>query len=528
MSLDGTLNSTIVSSLNTTPASALNRSVDSININSTSSPLDGRLDNSIDEIANYQSDYYFDDVNNKIDDHIDRPLVNKIDSQIDNQLNKSINSTIERKIDNKLINQIDNEIVSKIDNKIDSKIDSKVVSALPTKQTPKSLIKKSTNKSSNKLSTSASRRSVSFTPLDPQTTSPDIHIDREIDSEVDRQVEEQIDSRYTTPYSEVAISTPGSRDFPRGLALQDDSFELDETDLQDTDEEDLNESSIMPDDSFIQSLKKKSSTMEEDDSDYSIDESSRRSKRVTRGKRFEYWKNERPVYDQGEMVGLLLALPTPKKSNKTRANSKQQTSKTKLIKLADKQIDKQIDRRLDSQSDDRPVKIPRNIKILNKDESEELLIWNESEKDIQTLKCVSRFDKSPTLLPLQATQQRRKGHEEVAYAAQLFSQSDPENLRSSWLAGFLELPPGAIKDAENVQSYTQVFFVSSGQRESLELGIADPRETDWTDSLAQRVLLGPGDSFFIPPGNIYRLENHSEDRKCVINWVIIKPIAESE
>ena len=43
----------------------------------------------------------------------------------------------------------------------------------------------------------------------------------------------------------------------------------------------------------------------------------------------------------------------------------------------------------------------------------------------------------------------------------------------------------------------------------MELGVADPREEEWRDDLAQRVLLRQGDFFFVPPGYIYRLENHS-------------------
>ena len=42
--------------------------------------------------------------------------------------------------------------------------------------------------------------------------------------------------------------------------------------------------------------------------------------------------------------------------------------------------------------------------------------------------------------------------------------------------------------------------------------MADPREEEWRDDLAQRVLLRQGDFFFVPPGNIYRLENHSAVR----------------
>lgn len=57
-----------------------------------------------------------------------------------------------------------------------------------------------------------------------------------------------------TPVSDksMAISTPGSFDFPRGRMLKDESFvpaEEDDDDLQDTDEEDMNES-FVPETSF--------------------------------------------------------------------------------------------------------------------------------------------------------------------------------------------------------------------------------------------------------------------------------------
>jgi hypothetical protein len=39
----------------------------------------------------------------------------------------------------------------------------------------------------------------------------------------------------------------------------------------------------------------------------------RRSRRQTKGKRFQFWKNERPVYVKGKMMGLLVTNPTPAK-----------------------------------------------------------------------------------------------------------------------------------------------------------------------------------------------------------------------
>jgi hypothetical protein len=176
------------------------------------------------------------------------------------------------------------------------------------------------------------------------------------------------------------------------------------------------------------------------------------------------------------------------------------------------------------------------------------------------------------------------------------------------LPGFVVLPAGAIKDAEGVGDCSQVFFVSEcqdgaggcrvqskiSQRDThclrifsfflcvicttfslsislslslshtntsnpttsaVELGIADPREDEWRDDVAQRSLLRKGDSFFIPPGNIYRycncemvlinfnllqitdftlivlislvflrLENHSSSTSCTLFWAIVRPL----
>lgn len=90
--------------------------------------------------------------------------------------------------------------------------------------------------------------------------------------------------------------------------------------------------------------------------------------------------------------------------------------------------------------------------------------------------------------------------------------------------GYVDLPPEAIKDAEGVGKYTQLFFVSDCQDGALELGLAHPDLDAWEDSTAQRMLLKKGDQFYVPPGNIYRLENHSTAKSAMLFWTIIKPI----
>jgi centromere protein C len=92
----------------------------------------------------------------------------------------------------------------------------------------------------------------------------------------------------------------------------------------------------------------------------------------------------------------------------------------------------------------------------------------------------------------------------------------------------VELPPQAIKDPEGVGKLAQVFFVASCQDKALEFALADPSNAEWDDSTAQRVLLSAGDSFYVPPGNWYRLENHSKVKNCRIHWIVIKPIQEPD
>ncbi len=59
----------------------------------------------------------------------------------------------------------------------------------------------------------------------------------------------------------------------------------------------------------------------------------------------------------------------------------------------------------------------------------------------------------------------------------------------------------------------------------VEFGLADPADEDWNDRLAQRILLRQRDSFYVPPGNVYRLENHSSTKTSVIYWTIIKALS---
>ena len=110
-----------------------------------------------------------------------------------------------------------------------------------------------------------------------------------------------------------AISTPGSAEFPRGRVSLDETY-LEDNEVQNSDnessegEDTLDDSGFTTEDSLVASAKKRKALRphdsEEEESNSGSDEGySRRSKRQTKGKRFQFWKNERVVYDKVSIIG---------------------------------------------------------------------------------------------------------------------------------------------------------------------------------------------------------------------------------
>jgi hypothetical protein len=69
-----------------------------------------------------------------------------------------------------------------------------------------------------------------------------------------------------------------------------------------------------------------------------------------------------------------------------------------------------------------------------------------------------------SLLPaedLPITSKRSRGKDKVGSAAQSFNIPEIPGVMSGWISGFVELPVGAIKDAEGVNVCTQVFCVTA-------------------------------------------------------------------
>ena len=361
----------------------------------------------------------------------------------------------------------------------------------------------------------------------------------------------------------MAISTPGSHEFTRGRQVPDDSFVDGEDDEEEEEEEeddtDGDEDSQI-DRSFIEKLKKRKPQVEEDDEE---GEGSRRSKRATKGKSFQWWKGERVVYDQGQMIGVLTANPTPAKP-KTKKPPRPKTSagvkdhKSKGPRSHRDEGDEEAEFDFDGAnasaikiSKAKPPKIPKELasQLIPREVGDELQVWDDGTDAARTLKvvCYTESLHPPSALPI--TAERPPGKDGVGFAAQSFNIPEIAGVMSGWISGFVELPAGAIKDAEGVGECAQVFFMSDCQDgagtcvcpfvfslsvpylpptpllpKPVELGIADPSEPEWRDPVAQRQLLKKGDSFYVPPGNIYRLENHSSSKAATVHWCIIKPL----
>ncbi|CAM9401933.1 unnamed protein product [Ectocarpus fasciculatus] len=164
----------------------------------------------------------------------------------------------------------------------------------------------------------------------------------------------------------------------------------------------------------------------------------------------------------------------------------------------------------------------KKFKLMEKDQK--CLVWDEETAAFKSRQVVMS---SSNLVShnVTATHQRAPGKEKIGQAAQAFLVA-PEVGISEWLTGRLELPPGAIKDSEHVALSTQIYVVAEGQPNALEIAIAMPskktKRTTFDAKTAQRFLLSPGDHFYVPVNNVYRLENHSDRAKAVIYWTIIK------
>ena len=285
-------------------------------------------------------------------------------------------------------------------------------------------------------------------------------------------------------------------------------------------------------------------------SDYkeSPEEGKRRSRRM-QVKPLAYWKNERIVYgphdEEGELgeemgcmpvpTSVLTALPTPRKHRKQAvfaAGAKRGRPAQAGFVEDEKPFDSSRMRKKYTFIDGETAQIWDEALEDATDESKSMVHMSYTVASYLTFlfffsEVVSYVENlSDTNLPLPRAGRRKNEGKVVGKAAQSFNiASSDNNVFVGYLMGNLTLPPKGIKDPESTGACSQVFTVCSCQPKSVEVAFGDPHEEKGSMSLetAQRFLLSAGDQFRIPPGNAYRLANHSTTSECLLAWTIIRP-----
>ena len=225
------------------------------------------------------------------------------------------------------------------------------------------------------------------------------------------------------------------------------------------------------------------------------------------------------------------ALPTPHKERPKKETKKEEPKK--------KRRRRDEDHAEDEEEDGGPrARIPFDSSQLLRKYGDKLsngehgTVWSEALEDTaENLKVVSRLDnRSFSKLPLSTTRGKKES-KVVGFASQAFHvPTDQDDLFPGYIAGNVVLPPRGIKDAEGVGLCSQVFNVGDCQPNSVEFAFADPASQDgeFDPKTAQRFLLSKGDMFQIPPGNVYRIENHSRTDEARLFWTIIKCTSRAE
>ena len=118
---------------------------------------------------------------------------------------------------------------------------------------------------------------------------------------------------------------------------------------------------------------------------------------------------------------------------------------------------------------------------------------------------------------------RKSDGKGVGLAAQSFAMpNDDYPVLPGYIVGSLTLPPKAIKDEESVHLCAQIFTVVSGQPKALEIAYSENASPIREDDTAERFLLSEGDNVLVPPGNSYRLKNHSKIADAILSWTVIR------
>ena len=260
-----------------------------------------------------------------------------------------------------------------------------------------------------------------------------------------------------------------------------------------------------------------------------------------------FWKNEKLIYEAQHEEGILgeamgdmpvvvavqKAQPTPYKEVKRTVPEKKKTkSKNKEGKRkrgGDSDSEDDDDTNVSSTKkkfDDATLR--KKYRIHNGESGK---VWSETLESVTETKIVSRIDnRTFSKLPLSALREKRESKVVGLISQSFHVPRDDNDLFPGYISGNIVLPPRGIKDPEGVGLCSQVFNVGDCQPNSLEFALADPSGQDgkFDPKTAQRFLLSKGDMFQIPPGNVYRIENHSANVKATLFWTIIKCTSRAE
>ncbi|CAM9753119.1 unnamed protein product [Choristocarpus tenellus] len=231
----------------------------------------------------------------------------------------------------------------------------------------------------------------------------------------------------------------------------------------------------------------------------------------------KWWKGDHVVYEAEKegvlaVAGIVKGQPTPVQSRKRGRTG---------VGAIGGGLGGSKRGRLEPLSPSKLTALPQGS-YLRKEEA--CVVWDEDTAEHVKRQVVMRSD-NLVQNQLEPTGHRVPGKDKAGSAAQAFSVPAEADI-SGWLSGTLQLPPTAVKDAEHVARSTQIYWVGDCQPNALELALAMPdnevRNDFFDPSTAQRFLLSPGDHFYIPVNNIYRLENHSLEADALIYWTVLK------
>lgn len=185
----------------------------------------------------------------------------------------------------------------------------------------------------------------------------------------------------------------------------------------------------------------------------------RRSRRATKGRRFAYWKGERPIYESGTMVGLQPVEPTPVKKNKKRKmdrakeeedkkkrNRMHKTSKGKktVVEEEEEQGNRQDvpmeevdddDVQGDAMDDFVVVDVPSSNKYVDRSDNSKFIVWNEYERSETMMQVVRTTEFSQPTMQLQKGVMRPPERDQVGFACHVFNVDEVPGTISGWLSG---------------------------------------------------------------------------------------------